>query len=74
MYLNLNSTSRPTVPSSLTKVWISRVYNALTLPGRRLQQRDKGLWLIERESFFVHLIVNFIEIQHLDRAKCPHDL
>ena len=31
------------------KVWNSRIYNTLTLPGR-------GLWLIESESF---LIVNF---------------
>ena len=48
MYLNSNSTSRPTVPSSLTSVWISRIYNALILPGR-------GLWHIESESFLYNL-------------------
>ena len=41
-----------TVPSTLTKVWISRIYNTLFFPGREL-------WLIESESFLYNLIVNF---------------
>ena len=52
-----NSVSSSSYPSSLRKSLNVCFYNTLNVPGR-------GLALWKRESFFVDLTVNFIEIQH----------